>query len=143
MPQEPIGVAELFQAVKLRWDDSDLGSTITGGVYALDDPPENTKRPFVVLPEPYEHPEHFTNKTQFDTIEFTLELVADNLEVAGPLVSSIKSALCFAQLSLTTRNNAYLLAVFPGPVRYHTEKNYLRCPIEFTAKIGQSRIALI
>lgn len=138
--QLPIGIPELFAAIKQRWADRNLATTITGGIWAVGDPPESTRRPYVVIPDPSSRPTHFTNKSQIDTIEFALDLVADNLDLAGPLVSSIKSALASSPLALTTQNNAYLLRIFPGPERYFAEKQYVRVTIEFSALLGQDPV---
>ena len=134
----PIGFAEVAAAVKVRWGAAGLGAVVRGGVFAFR-PPEGTKRPYAIVEGLGDVPALFTSKHRYDDVTFTVEVVADDLEAARPLVVAVRGALGEDALAVTTDNGAALLKLFPGKVTYIDEANYLRCICEFTAKVKQDR----
>lgn len=138
MANDPVGFAEVSAAVGTRWRAAGLDAKITGGIFAFQ-PPEATKRPYAIVEGLGDSPAVFTSKSRYDDIVFTVEVVADDLDKAGPLIGAVKAALTEGSLSVADRNDAVLVKLFPGKVTYVNEANYLRSIIEFTAKLKQSR----
>lgn len=128
-------MGELMAALKTRWTARSLDALVP--IWGRQ-PPERTQRPYVTASGLVQAPARRTNKGQYDTFLFELEVQGDKDEDLSPLVGTISDAVSQAPLVLPGINDAVLLECKPGPITYFDELTYTRAVMQLTATIRQT-----
>jgi hypothetical protein len=137
MATREAGLLEVFKAIKVKWDASDLATLVRGGIQAFDRA-ERSDRPYAIVDSIGETPTTFTNKGKYSDVAFQIELIGTTLEDVGSLIGRILFVMG-ETLTIETVNGSRCLRLMPGRVTYITESNYMRAICEWTARIAQDR----